>query len=122
MKTNFLILLCIVFLASCSQDNFEEISKVTEKKNKSGYDVTIEEAKTLALNFIKNRQSNLRSTGSASGNITQESVISVNNDSTMFYSFNFDKGFVLVSGNKKFHPVLAYSDEGHFDIDEARSA
>lgn len=39
-----------------------------------------------------------------------------NNGNTCFYVFNYDDGFVMISADDRVKPVLAYSEEGVFNV------
>jgi len=58
---------------------------------------------------------------------TQEAIsllfCQIENNDTLFYIFNFSKkGFVIISGDYSVSPVLAYSTEGNFIIDQQEQA
>lgn len=38
---------------------------------------------------------------------------------TLFHVINYDEGFVIVSGDRRTVPVLAYSETGSFEVNNA---
>jgi hypothetical protein len=89
MKRQFVIL-CIFFFG---------ISLVYSQQ------VSFEEAKKTAQNFFGKSQKSLQSCVD----------IAINKNDTLFYVFNANNGFVVISAEKKATPILAYSDEGVYD-------
>ena len=62
-----------------------------------------ETARTIGLKFSK------------SSDLQLVTTYKLQNGDVAFYVFNTEKGFVIVAGNDIAVPVLAYSNEGHFD-------
>ncbi|MDR2408442.1 MAG: C10 family peptidase, partial [Bacteroidales bacterium] len=81
--------------------------------------VEIDEAKTIAKNYISMQK------GTASENalvISDQHVNYSKSGEVLSYIFNFEGGgFVIVSGDKRTTPVLAYSLSNTFLIDESKS-
>lgn len=67
--------------------------------------VSFKEAGQIARNFFGKSQKSLQSCAD----------IAINNNDTLFYVFNANDGFVIISAEKKAIPVLAYSDAGSYD-------
>jgi hypothetical protein len=123
----FLILILLgLFLFSCQNENFEE----TQLLPQSETDVSKELAKTVAKNFaydqevskqLKNglKKSAFRTTDFKSEQKVKEVItIKTSNQLPAFYIINLEpKGYVIVSGNKKETPILAFSDSGYFEYD-----
>lgn len=117
----YVVALC--FIWSCSNDNFEnneqgfnfvnrvaEISVVDTSSN-----VTQELAEKVANSFLPSvNKSTTR------GGLFIQSVELVNDDlgNPSFYVINYKnkKGFVIVSASQEYMPILAYSNEGNFNI------
>ncbi|MDR2408844.1 MAG: C10 family peptidase, partial [Bacteroidales bacterium] len=69
--------------------------------------VSIAEAEQVARHFFGKTHKSLQNCVS----------ISVRGEDTLLYVFNADKGFVVVSGEKKAIPILAYSTESNYDAE-----
>ena len=80
--------------------------------------ITLETAKDAAISFI-NKKTDLNTDSSR----TQLVYINQNNDVNYFYVFNFnDSGYVIVSGDDDVYPILGYSDEGVFVLENENLA
>ncbi len=75
--------------------------------------VSIERARKAAAKFLS---TNTRSNISSDANVAY--VFSAANGTACIYVFNTDKGFVLVSADDRAYPILGYSEEGQFDIND----
>ncbi len=69
--------------------------------------VSFKEAEQVAKNFFGKTHKSLQTCAS----------VSTEGSDTLLYVFNADNGFVVISGDKKTLPVLAYSTEGVYDAD-----
>ena len=67
--------------------------------------VDYETAREIGLKFTKSNELQLVKT------------YNMQNGDVAFYVFNTEKGFVIVAANDIAIPILAYSDEGHFDAE-----
>ena len=80
--------------------------------------ITLETAKDAAISFI-NKKTDLNTDSSR----TQLVYVNQNNDVNYFYVFNFnDSGYVIVSGDDDVYPILGYSDEGVFVLENENLA
>ena len=69
--------------------------------------VSMDEAERAAQNFF----------GKTRKSVQTCADMSVKGADTLFYVFNADDGFVVISGDKKAVPILAYSTESAYDAD-----
>jgi hypothetical protein len=115
-----------LFLFSCQKEIIEE-SQLTQL---SETDVSAELAITVAKNFAYDQEvSNQLKSGlkksafrTADFKSTQKvkEVVTIKSSDFLpaFYIINLEpKGYVIVSGNKKETPILAFSDSGYFEYD-----
>jgi hypothetical protein len=70
--------------------------------------VSFAEAENVARNFF----------GKAHKTLQTCADVSVTGEDTLYYVFNADKAFVVVSADKKSVPVLAYSTQNNYDANE----
>ena len=81
--------------------------------------VTVNEAKQTAANFL-NEQCYINA---ESIHLTLEQVVTDDNGEPLYYRFQLnDQGFVIVSANKNYYPILAFSYESNFEASEESSA
>ena len=69
--------------------------------------VSQEEARTVAYPFLNSKNINIQ-------NFRQEKLSASDG---LFYLFNFNQGFILLSNQKGAYPVIAWSDENNFPPD-----
>ena len=76
--------------------------------------VNIDKARVVAVNFYFERANSIKSISKDAVKITNEKVITNNND-IVYYIFNIgDNGFVIVSAESNVTPILAYSFEKNY--------
>ena len=81
--------------------------------------VTVNEAKQTAANFL-NEQCYINA---ESIHLTLQKVETDETGEPLYYRFQLnDQGFVIVSANKNYYPILAFSYESNFEEGEASSA
>lgn len=103
MKRYFLLLL--ILCALC----FQSLTLVSQNLGQN-------EAISLATSFL---QSKLNQTGNSRtlAGIAQCDLKS-SGEKNLYYIINFDEGgFVILSADKRFYPVLAYAYDGNFELD-----
>lgn len=114
MKRN--ILFCLMFLStifyySCTKDSLSEKSKeeeVIEQLNKTHF-ISLEEA----LNIAGLQKSSLIK-GSSIGEYLE---FRKGGNLAEFYIINYpNSGFIIISGDERLSPILAYSDNSHFPL------
>lgn len=108
-----------LFLSACSQtedwlappsevnDNPEEFTLPTAGEN--DYEVTSTEISNIAkAHGARN---------SRSESYTVSPILGENGNATMYViNYGTNSGWQIVSASKNLHPILAFSDEGHFDV------
>lgn len=109
------ILVAVSFFVACSDDCADSINMAVGEDLCSAQEVnavSIEEALNVAAAYFPAKPT-------SRGSEVDVQMISEPGMSAALYVINFanDGGFILVSGKKTFSPVLAFSDRGHFDID-----
>lgn len=80
----------------------------------SAQKVSMQEARTKAMQFIGQKQGNTRA-------VSDTQLQEANSGAKNVYAFNVgdNQGFVLVSGDERTLPILGYSDHGSFDLTNA---
>ncbi len=75
-------------------------------------------AKVVGLNFLHSKTNSFSGTKIENLRLIFKSVTNIQNSSTLYYIFNIDeKGFVIVAGDDNVKPILGYSNEGNFKIE-----
>lgn len=110
------IIFYVCALTSCDKDTIENQPEI--KYNE--YFITKQEATSIAttLEFNSKAESNKKL---ASSTKTIDTVLTVPDSSGIaaFYIFNYrEGGFIIISGDKRVQPILAYSEEGDFNLDK----
>lgn len=95
MKKQSLLLLALALCASCVMAN----------------PVGENQAKTIGTHFVNAHL------GQKSADISLVYTQALSNGEASLYVFNFDDGFVIVSGDDRVSPVLGYSHESQFDTE-----
>ena len=78
--------------------------------------VDVAKAQRLGQQFIQNKTMFAKS---AVNQCDLAYTFRADNGMATAYVFNFDGGFVVVSADDCYHPILGYSDHGNFDYDNA---
>lgn len=126
MKTNLLLLQLLgIVLFSCTTDEAFNCLEQTVS-NTDAYITVIDtctivdarKAKNVAQLFQKNNP--LSRSVSIEKEVESISDIKDENGKILLFVVNYknNQGFVIVSATQDYSPVLAYSDDGHFDFDE----
>lgn len=113
-----IIILFSLFLFSCSQENeIENLNAPTQENF-----VKLSEVKDIADNLsFPTKNKTLKVKGVASSTRTVESIHEMKNENRKisFYVINYSEGgFVLLSADKRTQPILGFSEENKFTIDE----
>lgn len=123
MRTYLFKLLCVAGLLTACQEETDVLqiisndteTIVTEPRQTDAFQASIDEseAKNVAALFISKNAK----TRSISLEVDYVQAIIDKQSRTLMYAINFsnDKGYVLVSATKKYYPILAYAEQGHFD-------
>jgi hypothetical protein len=79
--------------------------------------ISMNEAKILATSFFKSKIGQTGNTRNITG--IAQCVPVFSGEKKIFYMINFeDGGFVILSSDKRFYPILAYAFEGKFEMDK----
>lgn len=125
-----LIFICItLFIVSCSNEEIDNNKNIVEKQldiddnslliDRSPSTITVDEARKISnLFFATNEnQSKTKSQGKDIDRIS--SVIdSLNNKLLYIVNYSNNGGYIIISATKKYQPILAYSEEGSFNLDK----
>lgn len=124
--TNQLVILILIsiFLFSCSRDsegdNEIENSSISIQENFVG----LSEAKDIAIGFsfpTKNKAINAKGTISSTKTVENIHEMKNKNGKTSFYVINYKEGgFVLLSADNRTQPILAFSKDNKFVVDESQ--
>lgn len=129
MKQLFLCILLLALVACSSLDQLTDTDPISKKQNENNsllithsFDpLSKEEAIKVAQRFT----SLIGIQTKANGAKDVESVCSItdNQGNPSMYAINFgnDNGFAIVNTSKKYFPVLAFSETGHFSQDRNAS-
>ncbi|MDE5710492.1 MAG: C10 family peptidase [Bacteroides sp.] len=125
MKTKLFIYLGIgLWLFSSCQESADElqeleigienIAKIASTERI--YEVDANEAAEVANLFVSKEAS----TRTATPQISEIQTIQDDKFGVLMYAINFanNNGYVLVSATKKYYPILAYAEQGHFDANQ----
>ena len=118
----FVMMVCVLITPACTSDleDLESTNKLTETVSSVSSNITKEEAlnlanKVLQKNYTKGTVSDMPTVDY----VTRDPLTkSVEGTDTLAYILNYpdNGGFVIVSKTRKVFPILAYSDEGSFNI------
>ncbi len=114
-KLSFFIV--ILLFISCDKDDQIENKEIPA----SDHFVGLAEIEAIAggIEFPDGNDSKLKSTGPQTKSISSINEIKNEGEETLFYIVNYDEGgFILLSSDKRSIPVLAYSTDNNFEVDE----
>lgn len=126
MKQFLSLLSCFLFLVSCADEqevslihseNSENVSTFVVDKLKTDNAISIKDAEIVVKSFLaESLTKNLSRADVALGDYNVE-IINDNNGEPIMYVFNMDQGgFIVIGSSRDYFPILAFSDEGSFDI------
>ena len=78
--------------------------------------VDVAKAQRLGQNYINHKAQLAKN---AAHSLDLAYTFRADNGTATSYVFNYDGGFVVVSADDSYHPILGYSDHGSFDYDNA---
>lgn len=124
MKIQFtpLPLLLLVFITGCNQitadrpDRFADQIKAIDLRIEPGTTpITADEAINVALLF--NNQNKIETKGEVEKIVSDVYTVFCENKEPSMYAVNFkeNNGFIVVSASRKYYPILAMVEKGHFD-------
>ncbi len=111
-----------IILSGCSDYIGISEPEVNSEKTENRRSGAISETEALAMAFKASGNRPTRSAANARCEYVLNSDLSIKGQSvpdTVAYVINYENegGFVIVSGDRRVYPILAYSDEGHFSFD-----
>jgi len=121
-KAVVLLSVAICFSACNKEDGLfldqEKLTKVQEKSNEPQSFVSQEQAIGVANVFfgVQGSASGLRSSVTTQSKASVESLKDQNNDPLMYIVNYPEGGWAIISATRNYYPVLAYSEEGSFEI------
>ncbi len=117
MKKHYLFLISFAFLGMLGcQDNLN-MPEESNEEAVAGFIVSQNEARTIAEGMLLPFEDT--ATKSKSKKVKSAKSINRGAKDPYFHIINFDEGgFVIVSGDKRVAPLMAYSEEGSFSFDE----
>jgi len=117
-----LLIFVILFVYSCSKDNELEKTKVFTNENFVELSTIKEIACSIKFPFGKDGSS-LKSTIGQTKGIYSTDIIKNMSGMALFYIVNYNEGgFVILSADKRTQPILGFSLNNNFFVDEASSA
>jgi hypothetical protein len=119
IKHTISIAVLLLAAAGCSKTNaLEPDSKTSENPKMENFEVSLKEALDLATNGNTDQNSNVRTDATGRKIVKKVEPFIDARGKTVFYVINFDenKGFLLLSADRRLTPILAYSDENAFDL------
>ncbi len=126
MKKNYFLkgicLFVLIFIISCSKDSESDVTSINSKNENF---IQLAMAKEIAgsVSFEKNNGATSKSTGFVEQiKKTIKTINEVKNESgnTSFYVINYNEGgFIILSADNRTEPILAFSEEGQFTVNEA---
>jgi hypothetical protein len=118
----YVFILLLIF--SCSKDNDIENSNIYTEQFEE-YFVDLSQAKEIAEGiFFKNKTNSTTASKSSSTESTTRTVETINEiksaqGRTSFYVINYNEGgYILLSADNRIQPILAFSENNEFNIDE----
>jgi hypothetical protein len=120
IKRSAFFILILLAIFSCSKEEELGNSNINEQKNF----IELSKANEIASGiFFETKTNSIASKGITlePAKRTIETINDVKNDEgkTSFYIINYDEGgFILLSADKRTQPILGYSENGKFELDE----
>ena len=124
-KISFYVVMFLLFITGCQDDLTDQL--VVDKNTVSTEDekylvetsITKEEAVDVAKTFFNFRtsESTEKSSGITKSEALVQTIMNGQTDEPLMYVINYPTGgWAIVSAEKSFYPILAYSDESSFDL------
>jgi len=126
MKSTFLNLiavLCVVFLFSTCKNDHDHLDQAVRQEIKipvnmdDGTFVSLQQATKVAKAF-SGKQSTLRSSNTQERIVSTETIKGKDNNPSMYVINYAGGGWVIVGSSRNYYPILAYSNENSFVLDE----
>jgi hypothetical protein len=116
MKKLLLVVSTVLALVACSEQ--KELTEIEAMAAKSEYYVNSTQAENVASSFLLNRVSNNTKALAETKDYKVKNSFTVDDEAGIPFInvINYENGgFVIVSGDKRLLPILAYSENGYFD-------
>lgn len=81
--------------------------------------VSIHKARIVATNYINYLNSQHQAGINPDWNANSQPYVLIQEGNPVFYTFNTNPGFIIISAEDAFTPVIGYSFEGSFDLERA---
>jgi hypothetical protein len=124
MKKIIFSITCLLLYACSSND--EPLLETAMSQNDVAYITVPDTSSVVTLETIKNISTNFNASSLTSRANEKEiesiTAISSDNGTPLMYVINYkmNAGFLIISANKDYSPILAYNDTGNFDADGAK--
>lgn len=118
MKRKLFYALCLLFLTCCSDklpfDSVDNATHDEETIKEKSFDISQRDAIKVAESFFKSETKN-----SSNKSINEVIVVRDSLQLPLMYVINYadNNGFIIISATKEFYPVLAYSEDGTYNLD-----
>ncbi|MFO7614809.1 MAG: C10 family peptidase [Bacteroidales bacterium] len=99
--------------------SFAAILLLTLSLNLPAETITSDEAKKIASNFLHLTMKKYGNIDEAAGIRLADPYVYKSGDHPVFYAFDTDPGFILISAEDGFTPILGYSFQGRFEFENA---
>jgi hypothetical protein len=83
--------------------------------------VDVNQARKVAGNFLNQVNVHFKSGSPSPASSLKDPFIFIQDGAPVLYAFNTDPGFIIVSGDDVFTPVIGYAFEGHFSLEGTTS-
>jgi hypothetical protein len=118
----WIVALVAMTLFSCSKDNEQEIMVNSAQEN--FVDLTVAKKNGADISF-KNANNSKTNKNSSEGIVKKEieSIKEVKNEKNkaIFYVINYvEGGYIILSADNRMQPIIAFSDNGKFIVDESK--
>ena len=124
------MILALFAVSSCTEDSQTEMPEQNDrvlsnqKENASSvtdeYFIDLNEAEAISSQFMNWNMGNdqVLRRGKEENPLLNAVTIKSDENETLMYVINYQKGFAIVSATKEVFPILAYSDGGNFNASE----
>ncbi|WKV10531.1 C10 family peptidase [Marivirga harenae] len=125
LKRIYILGFAIMFFSCTKEEHFDLI---LDTQNNDKFAVNIEQADSIAenINFLidqKDDQSKRGGQEFINKSVTEVIPVKNKENELSFYTINFKEGgWVLLASDKRVNPILAYSEDGSFNPEKAKTA
>lgn len=116
-----MLIFSILVLGACQSDELENLAVQNQKQQPyelkvPSTKVTKEDAYNVAIKNISSKGLGIPTRSVRSIDNIQCISDKAGNPSIYVVNFMNEQGFMLISATRNYHPILAYNDKGHFEI------